>query len=91
MNQISEVCVMDEGDLGFGVYYRTYFVSGDTTTIQLTWHMFDTGYDRGGAIIQADALLGRTYGVLADHPGEGIGCGNYFGAFNAPFVYRTSL
>lgn len=92
MNKIDDVCVMGDGEW-FGVYYRFNFYGHDNARTRLSdiWHLFESGYDRTGAIRQADILLGRTFDVLADYPGEGAGCGNYFGASNAPFVYRKAL
>jgi hypothetical protein len=91
MNAINDVCVMDDGRDGFAVYYRFASVTTLGTQAWDAWHLFATGYDRAGATRQADQLLGQTWDVLADGPGEGIDCGSYFGAFNAPFVYRNHV
>lgn len=93
MDKIDDVCVMDDGEGEFGVYYRFSFYGHDNARTHLsdTWHIFDIGYDRTGAIQQADALLGRIFDLLVGYPGMGFGCGNYFGALNAPYVYRKYL
>jgi hypothetical protein len=82
---------MDDGEIGFGVYYRTSLITGLGRTNHETWRLFETGYDRAGAIQAADHLLGQTFEVLGTNPGYGTGCGNYFGAHNAPFVYQKSI
>lgn len=91
MNTITDVCVMDldAERVGYGVYYRVSFITQSARPLHdETWKLFGDGYDLAGAIQQADQLLGHTHAVLEDGPGEGVGCGNYFGAFNAPFAYR---